>query len=86
MSEAREMRRLSGGVVSEAREMRRLAGTRAKIFYWLSGAFYEKDPNLTALETGLFDGIKLHELAGRWVEKRPSALRRVRTSGRTRRS
>ena len=57
--------------------MRRLAGKRAKIFYWLSGAFYEKDPNLTALETGLFDGIKLHELEGHWVEKRPEALRRV---------
>ena len=66
--------------------MRRLAGTRAKIFHWLSGAFYEKDPNLTALETGLFDGIKLHELEGHWVEKRPEALRRVQTSGRTRRS
>jgi hypothetical protein len=65
------------GVVSEAREMRRLAGARAKIFYWLSGAFYEKDPDLTALETGLFDGIKLHELEGRWVEKHPEALRRV---------
>ena len=65
------------GVVSEAREMRRLAGSRAKIFYWLSGAFYEKDPELTALETGLFAGIKLHELEGHWVEKRPSALRRV---------
>jgi predicted TIM-barrel fold metal-dependent hydrolase len=32
---------------------------------------------MTALETGLFDGIKLHELEGHWVEKRPSALRRV---------
>ena len=66
--------------------MRRLAGMRAKIFYWLSGAFYEKDPDLTAWEMGLFDGIKLHELEGHWVEKRPEALRRVRTSGRTRRS
>ena len=47
------------------------------LFRSLSGAFYEKDPNLTALETGLFDGIKLHELEGHWVEKRPSALRRV---------
>ena len=65
------------GVVNEAREMRRLAGKRAKIFYWLSGAFSEKDPNLAALETGLFDGIKLHELEGHWVEKRPEALRRV---------
>lgn len=65
------------GVVNEAREMRRLAGARAKILYWLSGAFYEKDPKLTALETGLFDGIKLHELEGHWAEKRPEALRRV---------
>ncbi len=52
-------------------------GARAKIFYWLSGAFYEKDSNLTALETGLFDGIKLHELEGHWVKKRPSASHRV---------
>lgn len=65
------------GVISEAREMRRLSGARAKIFYWLSGAFYEKDPELTALATGLFDGIKLHESEGHWVEKRPEALRRV---------
>lgn len=65
------------GVISEAREMRRLAGARAKIFYWLSGAFYEKDPELTVLETGLFNGIKLHEREGHWVEKRPEALRRV---------
>lgn len=64
-------------VVREAQEMKRLAGSRAKIFYWLSGAFYEKDPKLMALETGLFDGIKLHELEGHWVEKRPEALRHV---------
>ena len=65
------------GVVGEAREMRRLAGARAKVFYWLSGAFYDQDQKLTALATGLFDGIKLHERDGHWVEKRPEALRRV---------
>lgn len=65
------------GVVSETREMRRIAGARAKVFYWLSGAFYEQDPELTVLTTGLFDGIKLHEREGHWVEKRPEALRRV---------
>ena len=65
------------GTVGEAMEMHRLAGARAKVFYWLSGAFYDQDLKLTALATGLFDGIKLHEREGHWIEKRPESLRRV---------
>ena len=64
-------------IVREAREMRRLAGRRAHIFFWLSGHLYEEDPEMRWLETGLFEGIKLHEGETPWMQRRQKDLRRI---------
>ena len=64
-------------IVREAREVKRLAGQRAHIFFWLSGHLYDEDPTMKWLETGLFDGIKLHECETPWVQKRRKDLRKV---------
>lgn len=64
-------------VLNEAEEIRRIAGCRARIFYWLSGQFYAMDQSLGVLDTGIFDGIKLHEGEGHWVEHRWADLMRI---------
>lgn len=57
-------------ILREAREMRRIAGSRAHQFFWLSGRFYDADPNLKALDTGIYEGLKLHELETPWLGAR----------------
>ena len=64
-------------IVREAREMKRLAGKRAHIFFWLSGHLYDEDRTMQWLETGLFDGIKLHEVETPWMKGRKKDLRRI---------
>ena len=64
-------------IVREAKEMKRIAGKRAHIFFWMSGHLYDEDPTMAYLETGLFEGIKLHEMVTPWVTKRTSDLRRI---------
>ncbi len=64
-------------IVREAREMKRIAGRRAHIFFWLSWHLYEQDADMKWFETGLFDGIKLHEGETPWMKKRRDALRKV---------
>ena len=64
-------------IVREAREMKRLAGKRAHVFFWLSGHLYDEDPNMGCLETGLFDGIKLHEGETPWMKGRKKDLRKI---------
>ena len=64
-------------MVREAREMKRLAGQGAHIFFWLSGHLYEEDPTMRWLETGLFEGIKLHEGETPWMQRRQKDLRRI---------
>ena len=64
-------------IVREALEMKRLAGNRAHVFFWLSGHLYDEDSSMKWIETGLFDGIKLHEGETPWVRCRKKALRKI---------
>lgn len=64
-------------ILREAREMKRVAGTRAHQFFWLAGRFYDDDRNLKVLDTGLYEGLKLHELETPWMGARRSDLGRV---------
>ena len=41
--------------------MKRLAGKRVHVFFWLSGHLYDEDSAMKWIETGLFEGVKLHE-------------------------
>ena len=64
-------------IVRETREMKRLAGNRANVFFWLSGHLYDEDSAMKWLETGLFDGIKLHEGETPWMKCRKGTLRKI---------
>ena len=64
-------------IIREAQEMKRVAGRRAHIFFWMSGHLFDEDPSMSYLETGLFEGIKLHELVTPWVSVRTSDLRKI---------
>ena len=63
-------------IVREAREMKRLEG-KAHVFFWLSGHLYDEDQTMKWLETGLFEGIKLHEGETPWMASRRSDLRNI---------
>jgi len=65
------------GIVREAREMKRIAGERAHVFFWLSSHLYEQDPEMKWVDTGMFEGIKLHEGETSWMKGRKDNLRRV---------
>lgn len=64
-------------IVRETREMKRLAGNRAHVFFWLSGHLYDQDPEMKWLESGLLEGVKLHEGETPWMKCRKKALRKV---------
>jgi predicted TIM-barrel fold metal-dependent hydrolase len=64
-------------LMREAREMKRLAGERAHVFFWLTGRLYDEDSTMTWFDTGLFEGIKLHEGETSWMKQRKDDLRRV---------
>lgn len=64
-------------VAREAQEMKRLAGRRAHIFFWLSGHLYDEDPKMTWMNSGLFEGIKLHEGETPWMLRRQSDLQKL---------
>lgn len=64
-------------VVHEAREMNRLAGGRVHIFFWLSGRLYDEDPTMAWFQTGLFEGIKLHECETPWLQNRQRDLNKI---------
>lgn len=64
-------------IVHEAREMKRLVGGRAHIFFWLSGRLYDEDPTMAWFQTGLFEGIKLHECETPWSQKRRRDLEKI---------
>lgn len=52
-------------------------GKGAHAFYWLAGRFYDADRELKALDSGIWDGVKLHELETPWVRTRPRDLDRI---------
>ena len=64
-------------ILREAREMRLRADARVHQFYWLSGRLYDEDPRLSFLDTGLFEGLKFHELETPWMQWRKDDLLRV---------
>ena len=64
-------------IVREAHEIKCLAGSRAHIFFWLSGHLYDADPTMKWMDLGIFEGIKLHECETPWVNERWSDLQRI---------
>ena len=64
-------------VMREAREMKRIAGTRAHIFFWLSGHLYDEDPKMGWLKSGLFEGFKFHEGETPWMQRRQRDLEKI---------
>lgn len=68
---------------AEAKEMKRLAGQRAHIFFWVSLRYLERDPDLTRLPAGLYEGFKLHGGESAWLQK-PKLLMRILSLARER--
>ena len=52
-------------------------GSGAHPFYWVTGEFFDADPDFKVLDSGLWDGVKIHELETPWVKKRPKDLERI---------
>ena len=64
-------------IIREAREVKRITGERSHLFFWLSGHLYDEDPDLEWLETGLFEGIKLHLGETQWTIHRRDDLHTI---------
>ena len=64
-------------VVRQARETQAAFGSGAHPFFWVTGPFYDDDPDLKVLDSGLWEGVKIHELETPWVKKRPKDLERI---------
>ena len=64
-------------ILREAREMKRVAGANVHQFFWLAGRFYDADQELKVFDTGLYEGLKLHELETPWMGRRRRDLERV---------
>jgi len=64
-------------VEREAVETREVFGKGAHAFLWLTGRYFDDDPDLTALASGLWEGVKLHERETPWVKERPRDLERI---------
>lgn len=61
---------------AEACEMKRIAGQRAHIFFWVSLRYLARDPDLSHLPEGLYEGLKLHGGESPWL-RTPELLSRV---------
>ena len=72
-------------MIREAQEMKRLAGRRAYVFCWISGRMLDEDPQLSFLDCGCYEGIKLHEGETTWNRERPDDLARILAEAQTRR-
>lgn len=55
-------------LIKEAEEVKRQAGTRAHIFDWVTWHLFQQDRKLVSCVDGLYEGIKLHEQEGHWIE------------------
>ena len=64
-------------IIREAKEVKRLAGCRAHISFWLSGRLYDEDPGMRWLDSGLFEGLKLHDGETPWMQRRQKDLRSI---------
>lgn len=72
-------------MIREAQEMKRLASRRAHVFCWISGRMIDEDPQLSFLECGCYEGIKLHEGETAWNRERPGNLARILSEAQSRR-
>ena len=68
----------------EAREVKRLWGPGAHAFLWLAGCGFDEDPSLSALGSGLYDGVKLHGGETDWLGSRARDLETVLGSAESR--
>ena len=64
-------------VEREAHETQAAFGPGAHPFYWVTGPFYDEDPDFKILDGRLFEGVKIHELETPWVKERPKDLERI---------
>ena len=52
-------------------------GTGAHPSLWIAGPSFDKDPAIKALDSGIWHGVKMHELETPWVKSRPKDLERI---------
>ncbi len=64
-------------IIREAEEMKLRAGSRAHIFFWLSGRLYDEDRSMGWLSSGVFEGVKFHERETPWLGCRKSELKNI---------
>lgn len=64
-------------MIAEAVEMKRVAGRLAHIFFWLSWHLFEEDRAMKWLNSGLFEGVKFHELETPWIGRYSKELMSV---------
>lgn len=64
-------------VQRDAVETKVAFGDGAHAFLWLAGRFYDADPAITALDSAIWEGVKLHEKETPWVKTRPRDLDRI---------
>ena len=55
-------------LIREAEEIKCQAGALAHIFDWVTWRFFQQDRRLVSCVDGLYEGIKLHEQEGHWIE------------------
>lgn len=55
-------------LIREAGEIKRQAGARAHIFDWVTWRLFQQDRKLVSCVDGLYEGLKLHEQEGHWLE------------------
>lgn len=64
-------------LLCEAAEMKRVSKGRAHIFFWMTDALLRDNPNLEFLDTGMFEGVKFHELVTPWFSKMRSCFKSI---------
>ena len=64
-------------LIQEAEEIKRQAGARAHIFDWVTWWLFRQDQKLVSCVDGLYEGIKLHEQEGHWIEHHYGDLLKV---------
>ena len=61
----------------EARATKKAFGDGAHAFLWLTGRFYDADPELKVLDSRIWEGVKLHEKEMPWIKERPDDFDRI---------
>ena len=56
-------------LLKEVEEIKRVAGGRAHVFDWVTWHLFRQDRKLVSCIDGLYEGIKLHEQEGHWIEQ-----------------